>query len=196
MSKVLAALAATIILATAGAAQAQNGWLEFVVTNPVGAKGVRFSVKHPASYVESEMAKPGVHKEFYQLGNNDEYLYFLSITVLNIGRNYTNTFLKTDNGVWITEMVEELWKNFIEQLNGVVSYTTGYYDGYPACDIIINQSKPGLYNLYREIDYRLVMYNNILIGLQCGDVMMNKGDNKHKSHVKNVCQPFFASLAL
>jgi hypothetical protein len=188
-ARMVLALLALILASEPGPLMGQGGWRSYNVKNPYGWEGVDFTVRFPRDYVESAGAKPLVYKEFDIISEN--YIHYLSITILNVP---TDIYLDI-NSNYISKLIEVSWPNLVRQLDGAQSYSTGFFNNKPYCDVKVVQSQLLPYQVYRYIEIRIIMQkNNKMISLQCGDIMSDNRLNNHIEHNKNVCQPFFNSL--
>jgi hypothetical protein len=191
-ARVVLALLALSFASQPGPLMGQGGWRSYNVKYPDGLRGLDFTVRFPHEYVESDTAKPGDSKEFSIRGEG--YVYYLSIDIFNLDEININNVYQDSNGNYINELLEIGWLGIVSQLDGAQSYSTGFLNNNPYCDVKIIKSQNSPYQAYDYMESRLIMRNNKIISLRCGDVMLDEKLNNHNNHNKNVCQPFFNSL--
>jgi hypothetical protein len=102
--------------------------------------------------------------------------------------------MKTPDGNWNMPKAEWMLNAWAVSIVGYRSHRLLQYRSYPAADVRLSQEQSQPYIVFREIEMRIMMYEDYYIKLECGDVLQTPVTG-HERTVEHVCRPFFDSLS-
>jgi hypothetical protein len=186
-----------ISLSLSFSAYAQTaGWKNYSTGGKANSYGVNVTVKIPPGFGIGDK-KPGVIEEFARINQlQDDVISFTYVTIAMLPAEGVTDFMRTDRGVWDDEIVIYFFENMTKQLDGIKNYKVHYFKTYPAADVIVKQQAYFPNKLIRNIDARFVIYNNVIVKLECGDISTYENISEHNQNKISICKPFFDSLQL
>jgi hypothetical protein len=194
----LTVLVSLIILTLTTIALAQTpSWRNYSTQGEPNAYGTNITVKIPPDFEENKSPDKLITKEFIRKNVNsyrENSLTYLQVSFVKF--NNVTKMYKTAEGDFKKNLVETMMSNAAISLEGMKHYNLLWYENYPAYDAYIEQSQNKPYVVYKEISMRTVLYDNIMVKLECGDFSQNKEFVQHEKNIDSICKPFFDSLEL
>ncbi|MDR2459652.1 MAG: hypothetical protein LBE38_02540 [Deltaproteobacteria bacterium] len=186
-----------VIIACSSLAFAQtDNWTEYNTKGKSLAYGLDATVKIPPDFISSSPIE-GVLMEYTRpYAGSDVEKSGTYLTLAFIPDNSIPVYYQTEHGVWDEELVNTGLEALVSRFTGLQDYIITMDTDFPFVDMQLKHIPEGRNKRYRDIDARLILTDNMIVKLECGDFSEVQEEVNHADQLETVCIPFFSSFII